>query len=226
MIRLARLTNLGKLALGPFQDRYVCLDDSLVRAWSRAASEAKAFTKLRILVCGSRVDITEKTFAYFQNLPALGLLLLEDFFDCPSALKSSAAKHHWRFIEECDVLRSVLATESSPWQRLYNTCFQDGVFDPDKVSRLPEEASGGDLVLDLALGNPMDPSSLRRLYLEKLQFFYRAQRCAGDRSPNIAYLGKRFLNDHATAEASNPKKRIIRASKRQMTDDLLAKLGN
>ncbi|KAI4167284.1 MAG: hypothetical protein LQ343_007328 [Gyalolechia ehrenbergii] len=200
VIQVARLTNLGKLSLGPHSNGDIGLDDSIVRAWSRAASEAKAFTKLRILTCRSHVNITGQIFAYFQEFPALGLICVDNP-NASSAFKDQAEEYCW-FLMKDEVLReSAFAAHASTWQQVYDNCFEDGVFKPENLEKGSGRNGGVQPTLDLTLGLRHDRYCMR--VVDTVQ----------DR--------KRAFGNRGEVEVRLPKKRVIRPSQQRALNDLM-----
>lgn len=228
LIQVARLTNLGKLSLGPF-DGHSGLDDSIVRTWSRAASEANAFTKLRILVGRSCVNITSKIFAYLQEFPALSLLCIdvaEDAF-ASSAFKVQAKKNFWHPMKSNELRESIITpksqrySETSAWRKVYENCSKDGVFDPKGFQDYHLGADRDETTLDLVLGPGSDRYCMHTSDPQNPRLLYRSARCSNDNSSNPTRCKERMLDSNGEVELALPKKRVIRPSRRRAVDDLM-----
>ncbi|KAL8943269.1 MAG: hypothetical protein Q9216_001180 [Gyalolechia sp. 2 TL-2023] len=237
VVQVARLTNLGRLSLGPFSNGDLGLDDNIIRAWSRAASEAKAFAKLRILVCRSHFDLTSQIFAYFQEFPALGLFCTNNTNDSAaiknhsresgnpkssSAFGNQAEEYCWYLMKDEELRASALAAHASTWQKVYDNCFQDGVFHAAKSSKRLDGNGDSLPTLELALGTDHpDQCSMRVVDLENLRFFYRKARRANKSLPVIVQDRKRVLPDYGDSETPFPKRRVIRPSRQRAIIDLM-----
>ncbi|KAL8945110.1 MAG: hypothetical protein Q9211_000383 [Gyalolechia sp. 1 TL-2023] len=217
VIQIARLTNLGKLSLGPHSNGDLSLDDNIVRAWSRAASEAKAFSKLRILVCRSHVNITGQIFAYFQELPALGLLCVDNP-NGSSAFEEQAEEYCWYLMRDERLRESAFAAPT--WQSVYGNSFEGAVFDPERITKRSEADGGIQPTLDLALGPISERQFMPAMDLKNLRVFYRKARCANNNLSDVQNR-KRALDNRGKVEVLIPKKRVIRPSRQRAINGLM-----
>ncbi|KAI9816512.1 MAG: hypothetical protein M1827_001644 [Pycnora praestabilis] len=75
LLNISDLTNLGALKIDNHcftrEDTSPGVDDSIVRAWGRAAADTGAFTKLRVLMLRNQPDITGRSLEYLNYFPAL-----------------------------------------------------------------------------------------------------------------------------------------------------------
>lgn len=231
LIQVARLTNLGKLSLGPF-DGHSGLDDNIVRSWSRAASEANAFTKLRILLGRSCVDITSKIFAYLQGFPALSLLCVDIANDtlASSAFKTQAKKYFWHVMKDNELRKNILTSKSPPWQRfsetpawrrIYDNCSEDGVFDPERLRDCPQGADRVQPALDVIFGPSSDRYSMYTSNPQNPRIFYRSARHNNSSLSNAILGKKRVPGNSGEDDLALPKKRVIRPSRQRSVNDLL-----
>lgn len=183
LIQVSRLTNLGVLMVGRIHGEDLDLDDNIVRAWSRAASEAGAFARLRILVCRTQHLITGQVFTHFEHFPQLALLFVDDHH-CTSAFKHRAWEHHWRKMKELP--RRLLSSEAGTskhrtWYNVYGWCFSDGVFDSKVLDDQHKCAREGPPVLDLVSG-PADCHWLRgSTVVADMTMFARKSRSMGNK---------------------------------------------
>ena len=90
LIELSKLVNLGTLTIeGCSND--LC-DDGVIRAWARAATEAGAFSMLRVLACSFQC-LTQNIFTHLSQLPVLSILLLKHV--TTSEVEAQALKFGW-----------------------------------------------------------------------------------------------------------------------------------
>ncbi|KAI4204666.1 MAG: hypothetical protein LQ350_000981 [Teloschistes chrysophthalmus] len=228
LIRISRVANLGMLTINPLYGEYfgeeIGLDNSLVRAWGRAAFEAGAFSKLRILVLNDVTCrfLTNSVFKYLREFPALGMLLVpadfQDIFD------DAAVAHGWYRIKNSDLFRTRFESENCTWQDIYTDCFNDdGTVDLVKLENLQSPDGNAPPVLDVIYGNTKnDPYSKliprNDIGKETLQIFVRR-----DRTVRILNDDKKRIRPtYEDADHSWFKKRAMRSSKQQHIGALLA----
>lgn len=78
LVSIHRLTNIGALTIGPgVQMPDVGIDDSILRSWTRAATENNAFSMLKVIACRGQRQLTARAFDYISRLKALSLFALE-----------------------------------------------------------------------------------------------------------------------------------------------------
>lgn len=227
LIQLSRLTNLGMLMLGRLNGRDPLLEDSVVRAWARAASEAGAFARLRILVCRSPHLLTGQIFTYLRHFPSLGLLVVERYRH-PLTFQAHAREHGWPL--EKSLARHVHHHEfqarrsaSYTWQHVYNTCFGDGgLFDGTRLRYRCQNANNVTPLLDLRSG-PTDSMRLQDvLSCAEIHLFARTRRFTG-----LGYyapeLGKkRPAYVYTGLKESTSSKRKIRTARQQTMQNLIS----
>ncbi|KAL8757231.1 MAG: hypothetical protein Q9199_002378 [Rusavskia elegans] len=150
LIHLSRLTNLGMLTIIARDSSWVSLEDSIVRAWGRAASESGAFSRFRILVCRFQTYFTGRVFTYFQDFPALDMVLLDQ---CRvfKGLTDQATKHKWHAKEHSRLRRD--AVELPAWKDIYSGLFKKGaLFDIEAIHKPFENDKDLEPILDVSLG--------------------------------------------------------------------------
>lgn len=233
LIQLSRLTNLGVLTIGRLNGGEPVFEDTLVRAWGRAASEAGAFIALRILVCRFPHLVTEQIFTYLDDFPALGLLALDEYKNPPS-FRACAKEHGWPFNGNLGLRiyryeAQAKVTAACTWQHVYNSCFDDGIFDYTKLDHQCEDVDDATPILELKSG-PADSVRLQNvLTFAETHLFARKSRCKRDEPiPSMTqpdFTHKRSSYDSLETKTSNPRKRIVRTSRQQYMGDFLSSFG-
>ena len=172
------------------------VENKIIRAWSDAALEASAFSKLRILALINQSHFTELTFTYLTLLPSL----YKFFTSVPGSDKAAAlqqenlaAKHGWTV---------------GGWMRWHGREFQGsdlpGVLGARPPMPGPAETARGDQtlpVLQYLLQGPKYKSSV----------MVRSFRRQPSSATSLSTLGKR----RAPLTEANP--RCVKASKRADT---------
>ncbi|KAL8821352.1 MAG: hypothetical protein Q9223_000617 [Gallowayella weberi] len=209
LIQVSRLTNLGMLTIETSDQSASGLEDGIVRAWGRAASEAGAFTKFRILVCRPQSGITGKSFAYMQDFPALDMVLLGNCCSGLAEFVNQAEEHGWQTVAE-DLLRPEAASvRSFAWRDIYNN-LKNLWFHRHPQYKL----NSYDPVLDIVLGPTARLPRRNGLYSNDL-WLHRTKYICNN-------LEERRLQQGPGAGILSSKKRVIRDSRRQNLNDLLA----
>jgi len=128
LINVSKLTNIGALTIGHgVEAPDVGLEDSVVRAWGRAAAEIEAFSRLRVFACRAQTAITSQVFDYISKFPSLTTFVVEHCNvgsrDRPSA---RAAGFKYRTGKDLgEFLVSGGATNSS-WDSIMHAFFHQG----------------------------------------------------------------------------------------------------
>ncbi|KAL8952993.1 MAG: hypothetical protein Q9222_001108 [Ikaeria aurantiellina] len=202
LVQISRLVNLGMLTVGVLNDGKLRLDDSTIRAWSRAACEAGAFTKFRILNCKSRCSISGQIFAYLQELPVLSLVVLRDVRD-PTGLETHARRYDWTTTEERSIRMAGI------WQNMYM-----GLTTHQPLEQYGDIDGSMLPLLDLVLGSK--PPQLGVSLIDV-------------KGPHLFHRGRPWNQKQSAVAKSGPdpvpKKRKLRASRQRNTKDFLAELG-
>ncbi|KAI4099001.1 MAG: hypothetical protein LQ339_006194 [Xanthoria mediterranea] len=148
LIHLSRLANLGMLTISTRDPSWISLEDGIVRAWGRAASETGAFSRLRILVCRFQTYITAKSFVYLQDFPALDLVLL-DQCRVSEGLTNQAAQQEWH-AKEYSRLRSD-AVDLPAWKDIYSGLLKKGaLLDIEAMHKPFENDEDSEPILDVS----------------------------------------------------------------------------
>lgn len=224
LIQLSRLTNLGVLTIGRLNGGDAVFEDSIVRAWGRAASEAQAFTRLRILVCRFPHLVTEQIFTFLDDFPALGLLAVDEY-QHPLAFRARAKDHGWPFVPNLGLRVYRYESEAKvsavcTWQHVYNTCFSDGLFDYKKLSRQCDGVR--DIpILDLRSGSANSMPLQNVLSFAETHVFARKSHGTSNITTSSQSIQKRPAHEYSEARSSFPRKRAIRTSRNQYLGNLI-----
>ena len=141
LINLHELVNLGTLTVkfnGPgFVGSRV--DDGIIRAWARAATEVGGFTMLRVLACSIEC-FTSRTFNHLSQLPVLSIfLLIRDSLHLRLGKTyniDEAHKSGWNLRQEWEISGG-RPTDSFdvPWESFVNKMFRhNGHFRLERLS--------------------------------------------------------------------------------------------
>lgn len=222
LLQLSRLTNLGVLTVGRM--RGDDLDDNIIRAWGRAASEVGAFSRFRILVCSWQHSITERIFTYFEDFPELGLYVV-DRHSYSSAFMDEGKKHNWRMMKDLPMRINSLEVETPsfcPWYDVYSRCVEGGVFDDNKLDHRGEGAGQGLAVLDLS---SRAHGTLDTLQRADTRLFARTSRCTSDKTHTPHLDRKRTSDESSEAKHLFPRKRTIRTSRQRHMGDMISEFA-
>ena len=214
MIQLSSLTNLGVLIIG---EKLVVdggdLDNTLVRAWSRAATEADAFKHLRAIGLQSQYAITDRVFDYLSQLPQLELFHIKDpigridgFQDQPEGWQRyEGSKLRW------------LDFDFAEWSTIYDAWLEeDSTLDVGGLMATNPRAFEKLPVLDFHLGYLSG-----KMYARTLSFY---------RTPQQMFVLDKPSTRKRSADASkvctlSRKKPTLRATKRRDMDGFFSELG-
>ncbi|KAL8713949.1 MAG: hypothetical protein Q9220_002095 [cf. Caloplaca sp. 1 TL-2023] len=178
LVQLSRLVNLGMLTVSDLNNGHLEIEDSIIRAWSRAACEAGALTKFRILNCRSS-SITGQIFSYLQELPALKLVIAKDV-RYPAELDSQAGKYHWTTIEGANVGACDSVKMAKTWQNLYND-----LTDHQTLEKHDESQRDKRPVLDLILGSTIYEFTVRMIDVKRSHIFRRTHPWNPVKEPSV-----------------------------------------
>ncbi|MCJ1398760.1 hypothetical protein MMC11_001961 [Xylographa trunciseda] len=228
LINLSKLHNLGALAIGHgveiSSSTYKGIDDSIIRAWARAAAESGAFSALQVFTCRMQVQITSQTFNQLTEFPALALFLVEG---CSVGHKDRpyAQGLGWRYSTGKE-LNEVLAGSGAPlasWDSMMHACFQKATEIRLATDTAPKAARVDKLPrLHFAIGKVPSDAAADVTSNRKLCCFHRAvpQRHPQPlQRPNI----KRPL-ETAVQNESAPK-RVVKAWKKHAAGDFMTEFG-
>lgn len=233
LIQLSRLTNLGVLTIGRLNGGDPIFDDSIVRAWGRAASESRAFTQLRILVCRFSQLVTERIFTYLDDFPALGLLAV-DGYNHPPNFRVCAKEHGWPFTDKLGLRvyryeAQAKVTAACTWQHVYNTCFTDGLFHYTKLDHQYEGVDDAVPILELRSGSAESVRLQNVLTFAETHLFARKSRRRWGKSTPLTTASelarKRSSYELLESRTPFPRKRVVRTSRQQYLGDCLSGFG-
>ena len=147
LIELSKLVNLGTLTIeGCSND--LC-DDGVIRAWARAATEAGAFSMLRVLACSFQC-LTKNIFTHLSQLPVLSILLLKHV--TTSEVEAQALRFGWN-PRDLSEKESPLSPFNIPFGSFIQNMFHhSGQFGADSISEEGVQAINSLPVLRFSLG--------------------------------------------------------------------------
>ncbi|KAI4213497.1 MAG: hypothetical protein LQ351_003998 [Letrouitia transgressa] len=229
LVQISSLKNLGILTIGQgVEAPDIGLEDVVIRAWSRAAAEAGAFSRLRVFILDSQPRVTAKVFTYLDRFPSLGLFVVQDSIKEIDIECFRDPQSHWKYLEGSWFPDASKACDrhnrNHIWTLVYNSCFRDdGTFDIERIIPIEENEpySAQDTpVIDLRIGDtvPTIPKQDR----ESMTFYRTSHQNLGTRKTIVP---KRPLNWSSRQTSENRKKPRLRASKQQPMDRLSINLG-
>ena len=224
LIQLSRLTNLGMLTVRNDGSSCVAFEDNIIRAWGRGASEAGAFTRLRILVCRFQFYITGKIFAYFQTFPALDLVLL-DQCRVSREFTNHAKQHEWHAMRRSKSHGGSFAEESPAWKEIYKGLTKEGaLFDIDSMQKPSENDEGSQPVLEVSLYSTESHRHGLSKILEPddMWHFRRKGRPRDSESSATLCPQKRVLVEGSAASSCTSKRPALRTSRQRPVKNLLS----
>ena len=208
---MSKLTNLGALTIGRgVKAPEVGLDDSIVRAWARAATEVGAFSMLRVLACRSQQVITAQSLSYLVGIPSLFLFAVEACSIGPQD-KVRAYALGWKY-RTGKILGEYLVNGGSAnasWDSTMHSCFYQGSrFNATNLTVEGVEAVNAMPILHFCLGRTPEDAAIDVRGLPSMQFFQRIIQQVR-RTPSTLMAVKRRLS----GSRSNPpcKMRKMRA---------------
>lgn len=228
LVNVSKLTNLGVLTIG----RGVWMgetgiDDSIIRAWSRAATEADAFSMLRVLVCRSQKEITPRSFAYFNHFPALALFIVEDCNFRPRE-KEPGRSLGWKYRTGKHLSELFMGggLKDYKWDSMMHAAFRcGGAYGIDSMTAEGVEAIGSLPMLHFSLGGDPPDAAFDLQKGQRTRCFERVSRqIAVPTVPNTTV--KRPANETLHTIGRPRKKPMIRSSKQQSFEDLLSGFGS
>lgn len=160
LVQLSRLVNLGVLTIG---QGTICpevgLDDSIIRAWSRAAVESDAFSMLRVLVCRSQKEITSRLFSYLASFPSLAFFNVEDC-NIGSKDKKMASDAGWGYLvgKQLNEFLAKNGAQDYAWDSIVRSFFRGGgAYSIEQLSAEGVDAANALPVLHCSIGAaPLD----------------------------------------------------------------------
>ncbi|KAI4165108.1 MAG: hypothetical protein LQ342_001385 [Letrouitia transgressa] len=224
LVQISSLNNLGVLTIGKgVKAPDVGLEDIIIRAWSRAAAEAGAFSSLRVFILDSQPKVTAEVFTHLDQFPSLGLFLVQDSIKEIDLECFQDPQSHWKCLEGSWLRNATKGlnryNRNHKWTLVYNSCFRDdGTFDIERIvpNEKTEPYSAQDPpVIDFRIGTtvPMIPEQGR----EPMTFYRTSHQNLGT---DKTVVPKRPLDWSSRQTSDIRKKPRLRASKQQPMDRL------
>ncbi len=231
LLQLTKLKNLGVLTIGQgLACPIIGIDDSLVRAWGRAAAESDAFSTLRVFQCRSQKQITTKVLHYLNDFPSLALFTFEDCPKIGPQNKEEALRLGWRYKTGVDLSHFFAqsgATDAS-WDSISRASFRgSGPFSAGRVTAEGVEAFNNLPVLHFTLGSSAD-AAVNVTGAQGMRSFHRfVDYLPPPPSGPISGSKKRPLEQTSSQLSSlgARKKPTMRASKHQHMTSMLMGFG-
>lgn len=202
------------------------LDDSVMRAWGRAATQSNAFSMLRVLSCRSQKEITARSFSYLKLFPSLALFNVEDC-NISSRDKPTASSLGWKYMNGkglSDFLVNNGAT-SSRWSSIIHACFTGGgAFSIVELTAERVEAINSLPVLHFSLGSAPADATVDASGKQVMRSF-RRRKSLRDPPVQAVQESKRPLDDFSGASSQPCKKPMLRASKQQSMETMFMSFG-
>ena len=225
VMSISNLSNIGALTIGKgFNALEGGLDDSIIRAWVRAATETGAFSLLRVLACRGQQQLTPLVLQYITQLPSLAVVVLED---CGIGRKEKpqAKVLGWRYKSGKHLNEFLVLGGSSDatWASTVKACFFQGSrFGVAMLTDTKVDAINALPVLDFTLGElPTLAGALGRQSV--CLFFRNSPKRAKGVLPELTPPKKRTLVE---LNIPQPKtKRMAKAPKQRASENLLAEFG-
>lgn len=227
LVQLYRLTNLGVLTI---DHGVMCpdvgLDDSIVRSWSRAATESNSFSMLRVLNCRSQQNISSRLFEYLNSFPSLSIFNVED---CSIGYKDqlSSLKVGWQYVVG-KKLKEFLSAHGSDegnysWNSVGRSFFKGGgTYSAKKLTAEGVEAINSLPVLQFSLGAAPPDASLEIIVHKGMRSFQRMQHSIATSTSCI----KRSIEVYDQLNAEPRKKPRMRPSKQKYMEELFNRFGS
>jgi hypothetical protein len=233
LVNLSKLVNIGALDIlaSPRCPRTSLdtMEDGIIRAWSRAATEDGAFSKLRVLMLRYHTEVTPRSLEYINCFPSL---MLYNVTGCSITTKSEgkANKLGWTCEAGKDLLEALQRDKemAQSWDLPIHACFrragvlaaldQSKVEPVQRIDKLP--------VLNFRIGPNASEDLFANLLNSDMLFFQRlSPDDIGAASENEA--GKKGGPEKGRSESSPPlKKRKIKVSKHKNFEELLKEFGS
>ncbi|MCJ1471622.1 hypothetical protein MMC13_000262 [Lambiella insularis] len=226
LINVSKLNNLGALTIdhGVEVSLDKGVDDSLVRAWSRAATESGSFSRLLVIACRMQKIITARIFQYLTSFSALALFLVEDCNIGPKD-KPLAQALGWNYSTGKD-LREVLVqsgVRNNAWDSVIHACHKKAT-EIAIASAAPRDAKSTSSlsVLHFALGGAPTDAMTDVKGDRHLRCFHRA--VPPNPEKRVLQVPAKRLPDELPR--SQPfKKRIVKTMRKQHAGSCLTEFG-
>lgn len=202
------------------------LDDSIVRAWGRAAAESDAFAMLRVLMCRSQREITTRSFSYLASFPSLAFFNVEDCSIGPKHRKTAFDAGWWYLVrEQLDEFLAQNCAQDNSCGSIAESFFRGGGY--YSMGRLNNEAikAVNNLpVLHFSLGAAPSDAAVNAEGNNGMKSFRRIKSHISIANAPSKEL-KRSSEGRPQSSESSRKKPVIRDSKTQSMQQLLAEFG-
>ena len=223
LINISKLLNIGVLAVGPnVQISDGELDDSLVRAWARAASESNAFGMLRVLACRRQKGVTAQSFQHLSLFPALSVLGFEDCKLGPRD-KAAAKPFGWQYQTGQQLSKFLIAgdCDDGSWNTIMKSLFSRGSeYCVDTLTAEGVDAVNSLPMLSFAIGGRSIPANVDKIGRESMRCFYRL-RPPTIREPNT----RKKRQPLEPQDGQPPKKRALKVAKHVPLGNTLTDFG-
>ena len=218
LFSLSKLVNIGALSIGSSRSGS-SIEDRIIRAWARAATETGAFSMLRVLILKAQKDITPQSFVYLNQFPSLTLFNTEDCNLGPKT-KAEALALGWKYRTGkrlTDFLVNGGLTNAS-WDSIMHASFrQAGSLTADRMGKEAIEAIDSLPVLHFCLGCPPKEAALELKTAEGMRCFQRVNETESQRQSTVA---NRQLADDHRLHMQPAKRPMIRTTKLRDYGDL------
>ncbi|MCJ1436475.1 hypothetical protein MMC27_005854 [Xylographa pallens] len=228
LINLSKFSNLGALTIGHGVEvsgsTYKGIDDSVIRAWARAAAESGAFSALQVFACRMQLLITCQTFDRLTEFPALALFMVEACSIGPRD-RPYAQKLGWRYSTSKDLGQVLVESgiQGASWNSTIHACFQKATDICLATNNSPLSANIDTLPrLHFAIGKAPSDAVVDVTGDRSLRCFHRAipQRNVRPlRQPGM----KRPLEN--AVQNGTTSKRVVRPWKKQKVGDFMTEFG-
>lgn len=227
LVQLSKLVNLGVLTIG---EGTICpevgLDDSIVRAWSRAAAESDAFRMLRVLVCLSQREFTTRLFSYLGSFPSLAIFAVQD---CSIGLRDEMIALHagWSYLSGIQ-LNETLAKNGAQdyaWDPIMQSFFRaGGAYSIEELSAEGVDAINALPILHLSIGVAPPDIAIDFRGKQGMTSFQRTKNNINIPITPANNL-KRSIEELSQPSNLSRKKPAMRASKQQSLEQSLLEFG-
>ena len=209
IVGLSKLVNLGALTIGA-SPTGTFLHDSIIRAWTREATEVGAFSRLSVLILKAQKEVTLQSLVYLNQLSCLALFHTEDCNFGPET-KAEALALGWKYRKGNDLtyLLSKGGLKFKSWDSTVRASFrQAGSYNADLLGPEGVEAVDSLPVVHFCLGAPPEEASLDITTYERMRGFQRI--CQKSSQSYTATVRTPLLNEQnlTSVQAKKPRVRI------------------
>ncbi|KAH0542371.1 hypothetical protein FGG08_003216 [Glutinoglossum americanum] len=233
LVNLSKLVNIGALDIlaSPRYPQSLrdTMEDSIVRAWSRAATGEGAFSKLRVLMLRYHTEITPRSLEYINCFPSL---MLYNVTGCNITAMSEAKAHKlgWTCETGEDLLEALQRDKemSRSWDLPILACFRRaGVLESLDQSKIePVKRIDNLPVLNFRIG-PNASEDLFSILLESDMLFFQRLPPDDVGTASESEASKKGGPEGDRLETSPPhKRRKLKVSKHKNFEELLKEFGS